>query len=134
MSADAPISAVRFRVEIDGLRESRALEVVFPEARIAARRSARSANAVQFGPLILARVLTGSNEWYDWWNAARHKARRIDRTVTVIMMDAGGSDARRSTFARTRPVAYQLSSLNATSEQLLIERMELVVGDFLLGA
>jgi hypothetical protein len=50
-----PFGNMRFRVEIEGLPGGGAVEVIFPEARIAARR--QKGCAVLYGPLIVRRGL-----------------------------------------------------------------------------
>jgi phage tail-like protein len=129
MIPDAPLNASSFRVEIDGMQRGGALEVVFPEARIGTQRRGKSSPAMQYGPLILRRALT-SQEWYEWWDKARRARNPVTRTVNVMLLDAMGEPSTGWTFARSRPVAYQLSNLNAIAQSLLIESLEIAVGGF----
>jgi phage tail-like protein len=131
VSDNLPLSATRFRIEIDALQDSGAFEVVFPEARILARKRNRAA-MVQYGPLILRRALSASQEWYEWWDAARQSRRQVNRTVTVLLLDASDTPSARWVFARSKPVAYHLSNLNAMNHQMLIENLEIAVGGFVL--
>ena len=89
---------MRFRLEIDGLPESGALEVIFPEARLAPR--ARKAGAAQYGALIVKRGLTASRDWYGWWDAARREKQAPRRAVRVTLLDGGGAAAAAWLFER----------------------------------
>ena len=123
-----PFGSAHFRIEIDGMRETGAVEVIFPEARIAVGTD--GGRAVEYGTLVLKRGVTASGEWYEWWNQARHAHGELRRTASVTLMDPHGKDVRRWTFAGSEPVAYTLSKLDAMSSLPLIETLELRVGGF----
>ena len=119
--------AAMFRVEIDGVSDVRAVEVVLPEGRIASGRGKR---LVQYGPLILRRGLTTSGDWYQWWNAARRpRPRNVTKTVRVILLDRFQSDVNHWTF-RAVPTSYSVSPLNASVSAPLIETLELSVSGY----
>jgi T4-like virus tail tube protein gp19 len=124
----APLGNMRFRLEIEGLPGTGAVEVILPEARIAA--GPRKTGAVQYGRLIVKRGLTLSRDWYDWWDAARRDRRPPRKTVRVMLLDAAGADAGGWLYRDAVPVAYQLSPLNALGNEPAIESLELSVGDF----
>ncbi len=109
-----PFGNMRFRLEIDGLPESGALEVIFPEARLQPR--ARKAGAAQYGPLIVRRGLTASRDWHGWWDAARRDKLIPRRSVRVTLLDDNGLAAAAWAFGDAAPVAYQLSPLNALGQ------------------
>ena len=123
-----PFGNMRFRLEIDGLQDTGAVEVIFPEARLAA--GARKSRVVQYGTLILRRGVTRSHEWYEWWNHARSARTLRKRIVTVVLIDERGADAVRWTFDDARPSGYLLSNLNALGNEPLIETLELAVAGF----
>ena len=123
-----PFGNMRFRVEIEGLQGTGAVEVVFPEARLAA--GPRKSRVVQYGTLILRRGVTRSHEWYEWWDHARTSRILRKRVVTVVLIDERGADATRWTFDDARPCGYLLSNLNALGNEPLIETLELAVGGF----
>jgi len=123
-----PLGNMRFRLEIEGLPGSGAVEVIFPEARLAGGR--RKAGAVQYGSLIVKRGLTVSRDWYDWWDAARRGKRPPKKTARVTLLDAAGADAGGWLFRDATPVTYQLSPLNALGNEPVIETLELAVGHF----
>src|SRR5262245_57772356 len=118
-----PFGNMRFRVEIDGVPESGATEVTFPEARLAKGRK----GGVQYGMLILKRGLTSSASWYEWWEAARSGRRAPKRTVRVTLLHADGSDASGWLFRNAAPAPYRLSPLNALGNEPVIETLELSV-------
>ena len=121
-----PIINARFRVEIDGIAGAAATEVIFPEARIQGRKR----RAVQYGILIIRRGMTGSSDWYDWWDAARKPSTAGRRTITVVLMDGGRNDVARWTFSGAQPSGYTVSPLNALGREPLIETLELSVTGF----
>ena len=131
-SADAdarqPFTNLRFRVAIEGLSSTGAVEVVFPTARITAQR--RTRHALLLDPLVIRRGLTLSTEWYDWWNQARRSARPPRRDVQIILLDSNGVDALRWVYPESIPLSYSLSPLNALVAQPVIESLELRVGKF----
>ena len=119
---------MRFRVEIEGLQETGASEVIFPEARLAA--GPRKSRVVQYGTLTLRRGVTRSQEWYEWWHHARTARTLRKRAVAVVLIDERGADVTRWIFDDARPSGYSLSSLNALGNEPLIETLELAVGGF----
>jgi len=123
-----PFGNMRFRVEIEGLPGSGAVEVILPEARIAARR--RKGGAVLYGPLIVRRGLTVARDWYEWWDEARRGRRPPKRSVRVMLPDGAGADAAGWLIKDALPVAYRLSPLNALGNEPVIETLEMSVGGF----
>jgi phage tail-like protein len=125
-----PLTGASFRVEIDGLPDVAAVEVVFPEGRIVTERGKR---LVRYGSLTLRRALTGSQHWYRWWDSARRPDARtadVSRTVRVILIDRFDADVNHWTFSTAEPTAYSMSPLNALLSAPLVETLELSVGGF----
>jgi phage tail-like protein len=128
-NAELPFTNLRFAVGIEGLESTRAVEVVFPTARIVS--SPRKRRAVQFDTLVIRRGLTPSTEWYDWWNQARRSTRAIPRRqVTVVLQNSSGAEGMRWLFPDSVPLNYSLSPLNALVGAAVIESLELQVGGF----
>lgn len=123
-----PFGNMRFRVEIEGLQETGASEVIFPEARLAA--GPRKSRVVQYGTLTLRRGVTRSPEWYEWWDHARTSRTLRKRAIAVVLIDERGTDVTRWIFDDARPCSYSLSNLNALGNEPLIETLELAVGGF----
>ncbi len=122
-----PLGNMRFRIQIEGLQETGAVEVLFPEARLAA--GPRKSRLVQYGTLTLRRGVTRSPEWYEWWDHARI-SRTLRKVVTVVLLDESGADVNRWIFEKARPCGYRLSNLNALGNEPLIETLELEIGGF----
>jgi phage tail-like protein len=123
-----PFGNMRFRVEIDGLQETGAVAVIFPEARLVT--GPRKSKVIQYGPLILRRGVTRSPEWYEWWDRSRTSRTAPKRAVTVVLIDERRADANRWTFDNARPSGYSLSHLNALGNEPLVETLELEVASF----
>jgi phage tail-like protein len=123
-----PFRNMRFRLDIEGMRETGAVEVIFPEARIAA--GPRRSQAVRYGTLVIRRGVTRSQEWFEWWDRGRKSKAAAKRTIAVTLLDERGDDVHRWTFAGAEPQAYLLSSLNALGNAPLIETLELRVAGF----
>src|SRR5689334_3442701 len=111
MTDSLPLLNMRFRVGIDGLRDSGVTEVVFPEARLLA--SGRNGRRPQYGTMFLKRGIPRSSDWYTWWDETRRSRRAPSRDVIVTLLDDSGADVQRWLFRQATPVAYSLSSLNA---------------------
>jgi phage tail-like protein len=152
MDRREPLINARFRVEIEGLQDTGAVEVIFPEARII--EGGGKARVIQYGPLTLRRGMTTSSDWYHWWDKARAsvsaprapqgaRAPRgakphegpgaAKKTVTVVLMDRSDTDINRWTFSRALPSGYFVSQLNALGSEPLIETLELSVDEFRLA-
>jgi phage tail-like protein len=127
-AAREPFGNMRFRLEIEGLQETGAVEVIFPEARLAA--GPRKSRVVHYGTLTLRRGVTRSHEWYEWWHQARTARTLQKRAVAVVLIDEGGSDVIRWIFEDAWPCGYLLSNLNALGNEPMIETLELVIGGF----
>jgi len=123
-----PFVNVRFRVEIEGVQDTGAVAVLFPEARIVP--GARRRPVVEYGRLTLRRGVTTASDWYRWWDQARGSATTSRKRVVVVLMDRMGEDVNRWTFSEASPVAYSLSPLNALGAEPLIETLELSVRGF----
>lgn len=123
-----PFGNMRFRLEIEGMRERSVVEVIFPEARLTA--GPRRSRIVQYGTLTVRRGVTRSAEWYEWWDQCRTSKSSAKRTVAVVLLDERGADVHRWTFAGAQPLGYLLSNLNALGNAPLIESLEMTVEGF----
>ena len=126
--ARQPFTNMHFRVEIEGMRGSGALEVIFPESRIVV--GPRKRRALQYGTLTLRRGLSRSREWYDWWTRAHGSANALERAVLVVLFDDRGAEAIRWTFRAAKPLGYLVSNLNALGNEVLMESLEMSVEGF----
>lgn len=124
-----PFTGSRFSVDIDGFGRFGVMEVVLPESRVV-RTGRRS--AVVHSALTLRRGQTTDSQWYDWWAESRRRRAASARYVTLELLDAQGAAQLRWSFPRTLPQAYAVSPLSALRESVVLESLELAVGDFVL--
>src|SRR5215472_1944881 len=120
--ASDPVTASRFRVEIDGLVARDFVEVLFPEA-------AMTAGHQQLTTLVLRRGASADAELADWWKQAA-AGTSAPRNLSVFVIDASGAPQIRWNFTRAEPVRYTLSGLNALEPAVLVETIELQVESF----
>ena len=123
-----PFTSSRFAVGIERLGAFGAVEVVLPESRVVMAGRRRS---IVHTALTLRRGLTTGTEWYDWWFESRRRAGSA-RRVTLELLDAAGAPVIRWFFPDCIPQAYSVSPLSALREAVVLESLELAVGDFVL--
>lgn len=124
-----PFTSLRFAVGIERLGAFGAVEVVLPESRVV--RAGRRKSIVH-SALTLRRGLTSATEWYDWWFESRRRPSGSKRRVTLELLDAAGVPRIRWFFPDSVPQAYAVSPLSALQEAVVLESLELAVGDFVL--
>jgi phage tail-like protein len=124
-----PFTSLRFAVGIERLGDFGAVEVVLPESRVVTAGRRRS---VVHSALTLRRGLTTATEWYDWWFDSRRRRPGSTRRVTLELLDAVGAPRVRWFFPDSIPRAYSVSPLSALQEAVVLESLELAVGDFVL--
>jgi phage tail-like protein len=123
-----PFTSLRFAVGIERLGAFGAVEVIFPESRVVTVGRRKS---IVHSALTLRRGLTSATEWYDWWFESRRR-RASARRVTLELLDAAGEARIRWFFPDCVPQAYAVSPLSALREAVVLESLELAVGDFVL--
>lgn len=142
---DHPYAGVNFSVDIgDGQTEgpqAGLLEVIFPEARLQTQEY-RSGNAktnepikirtlTEYSNLILTRGVSGSLNWYQWWNEVRNGVAGTSRTVVVRLLSEDLSEVVLTwKFVRAHPVNLEFSALDALGEEMLTETLELAFERF----
>lgn len=133
-----PLSAYRFRLEIDnvqlaGFSEVSGLEVTVgvidyregtdpPHVR-------KLAGLTKYGNVTLKRGLTvGANslELHAWHRqVVSGQLAQARRRVTIVVQDDAGNDRARFVVSEAWPVKYAAGGLNATANEVLIELLEL---------
>jgi phage tail-like protein len=106
-----------------------AVEVVLPESRVVTTGRRKT---IVHSALTLRRGLTSTTEWYDWWFESRRRRAGSARRVTLELLDAAGVARLRWFFPDCVPQAYAVSPLSALREAVVLESLELAVGDFVL--
>jgi phage tail-like protein len=125
---EEPLANTRFVVNLDGVGTTPVAAVVFPEARLVTGTDGR--HTPQFGPLTLTRAAVPDSDWLDWWTKTRRAAEKTFRDVSVVLLDGDGTPAAVWMIRKARPVAYQLSPLNAMGHDVVTETLELSIEDF----
>lgn len=120
-----PALGTRFLVEIDGLQAADFLEVLFPEATLAAGRE-------QLTHLVLRRAAGTDRELADWWKQSA-AGKPAPRNISVALLDGRGRPQVRWNFSKAQPVRYTVSALNALEPAVVLETMELAVESFERG-
>jgi hypothetical protein len=124
-----PFTSLRFAVGIERLGAFGAMEVILPESRVVPAGRRRS---IVHSALTLRRGLSSATEWYDWWFESRRRRAGSARRVTLELLDAVGEPRIRWFFPDCIPQAYSVSPLSALREAVVLESLELAVGDFVL--
>ena len=130
-----PYQNHRFRVEITGVAQANFCEVTFPESssEIIEHREGTYMTAqkqpgfTSFGPLVLKWGLTASMELYNWRKLIEQgKINTMRKNLSVILLDEEGNDAARWDFTNAWPSKYKGPDLNAQTNEIAIETLEIV--------
>jgi phage tail-like protein len=139
---DTPYSSYNYLVDL-GVNPPDSIlggfsEVSLPEMRldvIEYRLGNSKENAVvklpgltRYTNLALKRGLVGSLDLFEWISQAAAGDSSAQRTVRVILLDEQHNPAMTWVFSQAFPVSYSFSDLQANTSQVLVERLELVVG------
>lgn len=137
---DKPYPGFNFIVDLgDGDTNtvaSGSMEVVIPDARIHIYEYRNGNDKInsprkietltRYENLILRRGVTGSLNWYAWWNAVRN-GEQVSRTIRVSLLDEARTGIVQSwLFLQARPISYRCSPLHALGTELLTETLEIV--------
>ncbi|MBI4585641.1 MAG: phage tail protein [Planctomycetes bacterium] len=127
-SAPAPLTAGRFRIEIEGVAaggfaacsglEGAAAFLTIREGGSESPRLFRG--GVQWQPIRLERGFSSSPELWSWFQSGE------PRNGSVVLLSADGSEAGRWIFSRGRPARWSAPSLDAREEGVALEAVEIV--------
>ena len=78
-----------------------------------------------YSHLVLHRGLTTNLDLWNWWEQARNGDPTVDRDVRVKLLDASRQPVLTWRFRNAFPAVYRLSSLDATSSDIVMETVEL---------
>jgi phage tail-like protein len=131
-----PYRDFNFRVEIDGIGESQFSEVAIPEAEITVveyREGADKTSAtrklpgrVRYGTVVLKRGVTADLALWEWFRAIASGDFQ-PRNVVIVLLDAERQPVVRWLARDAWPTKYRPSELNAKSNEVVIELLELAV-------
>ena len=108
----AEVSGISIDTEVTEVREGGANDVRKVPGR------------TKFSNITLRRAFTGNRDLYDW-AVANVSGKMPRRGVTVTIIDAKGATVAKWSFARAWPVKWQPPALNAASNDVAMETIEL---------
>lgn len=124
-----------FLVEIDGISIAGFSRVELPGAssalvsyREGADRSGtrRLMGGVEDEPLVLERGVTQNQELFEWFSLVTDgKVEEARRSLAVVLLDEQHTEAARWTFTDAWPTRYEAPVLDAATNEVAIERVEI---------
>lgn len=130
-----PYAGFNFRVEIDGItragfRDCSGLETTqdageYREGTDRAPTMRKIPGMVSYGDISLSRGVTGDRELWDWRRnvmAGNHDRRNL----SIVLMNDLGEDAIRWNFRSCWPSGWTGPSLDASSDEVVVEELTLV--------
>jgi phage tail-like protein len=130
-----PFQNHRFRVEINGITQANFSEIIFPESvsEVIEHREGTQINAQKqsgfttYTPLVLKWGLSASMDLYNWRKFIEQgKINTMRKNLSVILIDEEGQDAARWDFTNAWPSKYKGPDLNAKTNEVAIETLEIV--------
>ncbi|HKZ48222.1 MAG TPA: phage tail protein [Thermoplasmata archaeon] len=138
-----PLPSYRFRVEIEGVEAGQfaSVEGLSCETEVIEYREGGDSNMIRLlpgltrcGPVTLSKGLTADSVLWDWYNQmVQGDLQR--RSMSIIVMDYKGNEARRYNLFECFPVSYKLGEFDAgnNDKMPLIEKITLAVERIELG-
>jgi phage tail-like protein len=130
-----PYGNAQFRVEIEGIAESRFEQVQLPELGVEVveyrdgndpERSVRKLPGRSYlSNLILRRGYTGTLELYQWWRQVAQGDVDARRSVVVTLLDEERNPVTRWVFHSAFPARHLFSQLDAMDGSTLVETVDL---------
>lgn len=132
-----PYRENRFLVEIDGIATASFSRVELPDASIAdveyrdgndphTDRKLKGSN--EYDPLLLERGVTDDSiELYEWFKLVEQGS--VDesrRSIAVVLLDVSGNPGPRWEFRNAWPARYDAPDLDATGNEVALERLEIL--------
>ena len=127
-----PYGIAHFRVEIDGLAESGFMQVSGLEGRVEVEEYReggdhgvhKAPGNVTYSNVVVRRGMTSSMELWEWWERVRDG--NFDRhDLSIVLFDDSLQAVARWQVYGAWPVRYTAPDLNAKSDDVAIETLEL---------
>jgi phage tail-like protein len=78
-----------------------------------------------YSHLVLKRGLIGSTDLWDWWKQAREGQPKLDRNITITLLDEERVPVWTWRFRNAFPVNYRVTALDAGSSDIAVEELTL---------
>jgi phage tail-like protein len=128
-----PYGVAHFQVEIDGMPESGFLNVTGLEGRVEVEEyreggdfagTRKAPGNVSYSNVVVRRGMTSSKELWEWWERVRDGD--VDRrNISIKLLDDKREVVARWNVFQAWPVRYTAPDLNAESDDVAIETLEL---------
>ncbi|KAF1687897.1 phage tail protein [Pseudoxanthomonas broegbernensis] len=134
-----PYRGFRFRVEISGIQVAAFSEASVPDVNVETvdYREGTDPNykrplsgLTSYGRLNLKKGLTDGLDLYNWQQQISQLGSGSPgarKNISLVLMDADGSEKVRWNIINAWPVKYETSGLNAGSSDVMVETLELAM-------
>lgn len=134
-----PYRGFRFRVEIAGIQVAAFSEASVPDITVDSVDYREGPDPIykrplsgltSYGHLTLKKGLTDGMDLYNWQQQVSQLGSGspgAQKNISLVLMDADASEKARWNVINAWPVKYETSGLNASSSDVLVETLELVM-------
>ena len=134
-----PTRGFRFKVEISGIQIASFSEASVPDINIETTDYREGTDPVykrklsgltSYGNLTLKKGITDSMDLYNWHNLVVEKGSGgsgVQKNISLILIDASGGEKIRWNIINAWPIKYETTGLNASSNEVMVETLEVVV-------
>lgn len=134
-----PYRGFRFRVEIAGIQVAAFSEASVPDINVDTVDYREGTDPIykrplsgltNYGRLTLKKGLTDGMDLYNWQQQVSQLGSgspAAQKNISLVLMDTDASEKLRWNVINAWPVKYETSGLNASSSDVLVETLELVM-------
>ena len=134
-----PYRGFRFRVEIGGIQVAAFSEASVPDITVDTVEYREGTDPIykrplsgltSYGRLTLKKGLTDGMDLYNWQQQVSQlgsTSASAQKNISLVLMDTDSSEKTRWNVINAWPVKYETSGLNASSSDVLVETLELVM-------
>jgi phage tail-like protein len=134
-----PYRGFRFRIEISGIQVAAFSEASVPDITVDTVDYREGTDPIykrplsgltSYGRLTLKKGLTAGMDLYTWQQQVSQLGSgspRAQKNISLVLMDTDSSEKARWNVINAWPVKYETTGLNASSSDVLVETLELVM-------
>lgn len=132
-----PYRGFKYRVEIDGIRAAAFSEATIPDTTTESveyregtdpNYSRVLSGLTKYGSLTLKKGITDSMDLYDWRKLVEEKgAASARKNISLILIDEESEDKCRWNIYNAWPTKYENSGFSASSNEVAIETLEIIL-------